>query len=419
MFKTTLIYPLLGMLVFVLFCHSGHAQESKIDSSEMKTLRIDPQSARGAAVSQIFDEVEFIPLETTKESLFGSIAEFDLTDSCYVIFDYDTRGVFIFNRDGKFQGRINASSLPKEENEKEPQNFWGFQLRKEGDRSLIQIQSRKYAIFFDTKGKLVKKVLHKDNKYRGEYTFSNGDQVQQGFRDNKTKDSTYYELAVLRDTVPVATYLPFDVKRYENDQFFGHGGVYDYRVQDELFFLTYYKTNIYKLTPKKLSLAYRIIFPAANTLPADFLSNPVYKGKRQEYFDANRDAIYALSGTYKFGNNLYFKTHSWGGSREKKFAFVYNLDNADLISLGNLEPDSLSHFLPVNDAGSGWDFSNRGFHKYDGTYLYTSYSSLAMFSFKEQSAGKNATYPPKLVSYFKSENKKSNPVLIRLKPKKN
>lgn len=80
-------------------------QEGKVDSSGMVTLRIDPQSARGANVSQVFDEVKFIPLETTKESLFGSIYDLRIVKNQFILFDQDTKAVLIFGRDGKFKGK--------------------------------------------------------------------------------------------------------------------------------------------------------------------------------------------------------------------------------------------------------------------------------------------------------------------------
>lgn len=86
----------------------------------------------------------------------------------------------------------------------------------------------------------------------------------------------------------------------------------------------------------------------------------------------------------------------------------------------DLEPDSLSSFLPVTDASSDfYDFKSRGFHMYENGYFYTNYSSLAMFTFKEQSEGKTTKYPPNLEAYFKTQNKKSNPIIIKLKPKQN
>src|SRR5687768_960534 len=93
----------LNALILCLFsCFNLFAQGTKIDSSEMVTLRIDPESSRGAAVSQVFDEVQFIPLETTKESLFGSVSQLEVTDKNYIIYDYDTRSIFIFSKEGKY-----------------------------------------------------------------------------------------------------------------------------------------------------------------------------------------------------------------------------------------------------------------------------------------------------------------------------
>ncbi|HEY0669813.1 MAG TPA: hypothetical protein VGD22_16645, partial [Sphingobacteriaceae bacterium] len=79
---------------------------------------------------------------------------------------------------------------------------------------------------------------------------------------------------------------------------------------------------------------------------------------------------------------------------------------------------SLSSFLPVTDAGAFYDFANKGFHLYKEGYFYTSYSSLAMFTFKEQLGDKNKKFSPEMHEYFKTQDRKSNPVIIQLKPKK-
>jgi hypothetical protein len=85
----------------------------------MRTLRIDPTTARGAAASQVFEEIKFIPLETTKESLFGSIHQFRIADGNYVIWDYDTKAILIFNKDGKYKAKINASKIKQDPADKE------------------------------------------------------------------------------------------------------------------------------------------------------------------------------------------------------------------------------------------------------------------------------------------------------------
>ena len=54
-------YALIILLFFcALFCLQAKAQNNKIDSSKMVTLRIDPSTAVGAPVSRIFEDIEFI-----------------------------------------------------------------------------------------------------------------------------------------------------------------------------------------------------------------------------------------------------------------------------------------------------------------------------------------------------------------------
>ncbi|MCX2451417.1 6-bladed beta-propeller [Pedobacter sp. PLR] len=403
--------------IYVSFYSPIIAQSSKIDSSAMVTLRLDPGSARGAAVSQVFEEVSFIPLETTKESLFGSISQLEVTEKCFIVYDYDTKSILIFSKAGKFKAKINSSNI-KDEKGKEAQSFWGFSLKQENHEDFIQINSGKYSIYFDLNGKLAKKVQSKDDKPDNGLKFADKTQIVEGYLDKKDKDSIYYQVGLVKDSNEVAKYLPYKADRFKNDQFYSGGNpFYDSGIADELFFLNYYEYNIFKVTPKKMLLAYRIIFPAINSLPADFAANPVYKNKRQEYFEKYPKAFYAISNTYKIGDQLFLKMHNWDHSKENKNALIYNLKTTALISVNGIEPDSSSFFLPVTDLGFYYDFSNRGFLKYDKKYFYTSYSSLAMFAFKEQSADKKPKYNALMSNYFKTENRKSNPVIIQLKPK--
>lgn len=411
---------MLFTLSICVFFYTGlAAQSSKIDSSQMRTLRIDPESARGSAVSQLFDEVQFIPLETTKESLFGSISQLELTDKYYIIYDYDTKSILIFTKEGKYKNKISASKIEKDPKDKTTQNFYGFALTRDNNETTIQVYTGRYFFYFDLEGKLLKKVPSKDLPYGNAYKFTDGTIVKQGYADKKDKDSTQYEIALLKGDKELGKYFPYHKDRYKEDQFFTAGSnLTDYGVTDEFFCLTFYEYNIYKLSPENLSLAYRIIFPASNTLPADFKTNPVYKNKRQEFFTKNPAVIYAVGNPYQIGDKLYFKTGSFTWANDKKSALVYDLKSSALTSINHLEPDSLSSFLPVTDAGYFYDFTNKGFLKFDGSYFYTSYSSLAMFTFKAQNEGKNRKYNDVLNTYFKTSDKKSNPIIVQLKPKK-
>jgi hypothetical protein len=79
---------------------------SILTNAQATTLRIDPSSARGGTVSQLFDEVNFIPLETIKESLFGRIDQLEVTDKYFVILDDNTNSILIFDKTGKFHAKI-------------------------------------------------------------------------------------------------------------------------------------------------------------------------------------------------------------------------------------------------------------------------------------------------------------------------
>lgn len=414
-----MIKPALPTLIlFMLFCSQLMAQASKADSSEMKTLRVDPATARGAAASQVFDEVNFIPLETTKESLFGSIGQLKITSDYYIIWDYDTKAILIFNKQGKYKAKINGSKIEKDRDNKDSQDFYGFSLKTENNQQVIQLSAGKYSFYFDLDAKLIRKV--KGEKYVSDDRFSDSTLVERGFMEKKDKDSTYYEVSLVKNEKKVASYFPYGVDKFKSDQYFtGAESMTKYGVQDELFFIRPYEYNIYKVTPKKLSLAYNIIFPAVNSLPLDFTENPSYKGKRAEYFQNNPKVFFGINSAYKISDNLYFNVTSWSWGNDEKKAFIYNLKNNSITSISDIEPDSLSQFLPVTDAGISYEFANRGFHLFDKKYFYTSYSSLALFGVKEQNEGKNRKYDPALTEYFKTQNRRSNPVLIQLKPKDN
>lgn len=413
------IKSLYVLSVFLFLSFNTFSQAGKVDSSGMLTLRIDPQNARGANVSQVFDEVRFIPLETTKESLFGSIYDLRIVQNQFILFDHDTKAVLIFAKDGKFKGKIDASKIPKDDADKSKNELYGYQITKENKDSVIAIYSSKYYFYFDFNGKQIKKVLHKEAGFNRDFELADKEtKIRPFYIEKKGKDSIHYELGILKKSKDSVGYFPFSIKRYQTDEFWGGTNFYDYGIPNEMFFINIYSYNLYKVTPSKLSLAYRIIFPANNSLPGDFMTNPIYIKKRGEYFRNNPKVFYNMNNTYLVGDQLYLQMRSWGWEKELKKAIIYNLKTTEITSLQDLQPDSLSSFLPVTDAGAFHDFSNKGFHLYKDNYFYTSYSSLAMFSFKEQLGDKNIKFSPQMQEYFKTQDRKSNPVIIQLKPKK-
>lgn len=397
------------------------AQTGKVDSTSMRTLRIDPQAARGAKVSQLFDEVTFIPLETNKESIFGRINTLKVIKGYYLVFDYNTKSVLIFYENGKYKTKINASKIAQEKGDKSKTDFYGFISEEVSKQTLIKIFTEKYCYYFDLDGKQVNKVLTKNASYNTDVKFGDSSTtVRLNYRYKKGQDSTYYEFGVVHNKKDSVGYFPFPLKRYETDEFWSSGSRFtQFGVPNEMFFVNYYEYNIYKIAPSKVSLAFRVIFPANNSLPQDFKTNPIYVKKRGEYFQKNPRVFFGIGDTYLFGNNLYLKMANYGFEPDLKKALIYNLKTGEIISISDIEPDERSSFLPITDAsGNFYDFRNYGFHLYQDGYLYTSYSSLAMFAFKEQLSDKYNSFSQEMTEYFKAQSKTSNPVLIRLKPKK-
>jgi hypothetical protein len=397
-----------------LFFTFTFAQVNTVDSSKMINLRIDPKTAKGGKVSQFFDEVSFIPLETTKESLFGAISKIEVVDDCYVIYDRDTKAVLIFDNKGKFKSKITADKIDPD-NSASQAVFYGYSIKKQSDSSLIRIFSGKTNVYFNLDGKLKSKVAAKDDTYDWGVRFSDGTEVVES---RPGDDDVLYDFMLLKNFKQIAAYFPFPKTRYQDNYFSSTvDPITDSKITDEKFYTRTFDYNIYTFTPKKLYLSYRLLLPAENSFPVDFTSNPIYFGKRKDYFNKQPNRISEIRNIYKIGSNLFFKIYTLNGN-EMRDGLIYNLKNSSLTSIKNLEPDQLSMFLPITDMDGFDDFDNSGFQIFDGTYLYTNMSSLAMFTFKEQSAGKNAKYNSELQSYFKTQDRKSNPVIIKLKPKK-
>jgi len=85
-----------------------------VAQTEHFKLRILPDQASGGNVSDYFESVEYIPLETTKESLLGDVHQMIVTNGSYVIYDNDTKSVYFFDLKGsylmKVRNEINTAS---------------------------------------------------------------------------------------------------------------------------------------------------------------------------------------------------------------------------------------------------------------------------------------------------------------------
>ncbi|MFD2034791.1 6-bladed beta-propeller [Belliella marina] len=92
---------LIAILVFS--CNSTEITESMV---ETKTFVLDPTDNNKIPISEVIEEVIFLPLETTNESLIGDIRSIKYFNNKYFIHDYEK--VLCFNEDGTFHSKLGS-----------------------------------------------------------------------------------------------------------------------------------------------------------------------------------------------------------------------------------------------------------------------------------------------------------------------
>lgn len=375
------------------------------------TLRIDPTTAQGGTVSQLIDSVVFTPLETNPQSSFGQIDQLEVTDKYFIILDQQTNSILIFTRKGDFHAKI---ELKKAYHSGE-YHIPAFNYNK--FTHFIEIPfSRSFSFCYNTDGQFVKKMVVFDFEY-GLILGKNTLAYYSYHSDPRFKDSTAYELVVAKDSVPLKKYFPYNMKTAtlkDKDMLYSNH-INFYRLDDTAaFFLRPYDYTLYTLSPETLYASYQFIFPAMNSLPANFTTDSSLNYKRLSFIEENKDIIYGLSNVYKVGDNLFFKLldRNTPGAN----SYLYNLRSNNLLCIDKISPDKKSYYLPITDAQIGVNFKNHGFLTEDKGFLFTSYSSQTLFQQEEISLNKDFKYPPTLFKYLNNKkNARSNPIIIQMR----
>jgi hypothetical protein len=394
-----------------------------VDSSKAQILRIDPSNAMGGNASDFFSEVNYIPLETTEQSLFGSISKLVITEDYFIILDRNTNSILIFNKNGKFHTKIKGT---------QDSPIWDLAVNKVTKEIRYSRDQYKTYIFANYDGKTLRSIksggdLAKDEVNDGDmHFFAPGKGVTYERPNNVDSTSKRYKvyskslIMFANDKNKVyAQGLSFD-KREGDDVDVISNGIWPFNtVSDTAFYYAKpYIFNIYTIKPDAISLSYKFVFPFYVSLPMDFAINPDYKKKHLEYIQKHPKAIFCIANFYQLKDNLIFKAASWNTYDEDNL--IYNIRTGTLIAYKHILQDEKSYFLPIYD-NSNWGitFNNTGILACSNGYLYTSASSLGMFQYHEKYADQKAKYPPALDAYFKKGSRKDNPVIMQLKLKDN
>ncbi|PZP39718.1 MAG: hypothetical protein DI598_19775, partial [Pseudopedobacter saltans] len=77
-----------------------------MSAQNVQTLRIDPESAVGGNVTDFFDSVTYIPLETTKDVLIGDMQHLQVSKNYIYFSSRDSKCIYVFDKSGKFVAKI-------------------------------------------------------------------------------------------------------------------------------------------------------------------------------------------------------------------------------------------------------------------------------------------------------------------------
>jgi hypothetical protein len=381
------------------------------------TIRIDPDNAVGSTISEVFDSVTYIPLETTKESIFGKIDQLSITDNYFIILDKNTNCILFFLKDGKFHCKINGGNTTL--------NFYNTISRFSVDRFAKEIGFLKgigKIVYYNFDGK---KIREEKSTYATVdfYLFPEKKAVyyQYNAEARLFPDSNNYELKFVTAGKVRFGKFPYNMKTapLQSREIYGidHSPFHDTGEDSTTLYCRPYSYRVNIITPGSIREAYDFIFPLMNSLPMDFRDQANVYGNRNDYIKNHIGLIYNISNVYRIGDNLFFKLYKNTKTSEAN-SFIYNFKSGNTIALSHVVSDSFNYFLPVCDLNDSYpEFAIDNFYTTDGTWLYTTHSSAFMFRTKEANVDKKIHYSPMLENYFTKGNKKDNPVIVKVKPK--
>ncbi|MBS1666700.1 MAG: 6-bladed beta-propeller [Bacteroidetes bacterium] len=373
------------------------------------TIRVSPDNAHGGTASQIFDSIQFTPLETTKESLFGSIDQLEVTDSFFIILDKRGKSILLFYRNGKLHTRITTGGQDK---------YFNYFTVNRNNRQIIV--SNNYAnglLLFDFDGKLLKKQpCPKD--VQSLYYFNKNIFLYNLLRpfDQNNSLPISYDLAYSKGYDSVFKYLhPYNSKSEDGQYNIMYSPINFSGQEGTCMFSLPFSYTIFQLNDSGVSCKYQFIFPVEYSLPPNFESDSSYKGKRAKYVYQDQDNYKKVSGitsVYRIDDYLIFSAQRGLMSMDAGWNYLYNLRSGNLYSFTKITGDSTSFYFPL--MSNLLEIPNA---TYKGK-IYSSTPAFRLFSIKDN-INKQVKYPKVLQDFFINGNKNNNPVIVEfnLKPK--
>lgn len=398
----------------------------------VKVIQVDPRQAYGGPVSDYFNNIQYIPLETTPESTFGEIANMVITDSSYIICDNDTKSILFFNPKGKFIKKISSNKdvFPYFEYDyfNKVVSICFISKTDFFSNDNDATKSIRFFRFSDTGHPIDTIVVHsREDEDIKKVNLGDGywfkTQTCRFEKGKGPKDTTIYLMNIYKGDSLHKKLIPYHQKEQFGFCYFGgwlSSKQEDYTVIDGITYTaTPYEHKVYKITKDTAIKVFEIVFPYDVAIPKSVLK---YRDTKTLDSVSNiarpPGIIYSLAKIFFKGNKLFFKGESHfylstvSTSELRAYNFIYDTVQQKVSALERLTPDSTSSFLPVFDMRDG--LMENGI-LYQNDYFYSNVSSLDMFQAYEKNKSRNPVYPEVLKAYFKTQNRRSNPVIVRMK----
>ncbi len=382
----------------------------KLDAQKIIDIRIDPNNATGGTAMHVFDSIKYIPLETTKESLFANIDQLEVDDDYFFINDMSQRSILIFYQNGNFYKRIRTGAQNK---------FFGyFTLDREHKQIIADNNFSGDLLVYDYNGNLVTHFPCPKN-IGSVYRFPNDTYVYRLERpgDPKEKAEIPFDIAYSKGPNKIVKYsngynAAFQDGRYNTpDNPLSYSGQ-----QNSCMFSVPFDYNVFELSDTGIINQYQFIFPMQYSLPKNFSTDSsLGGGKRADMVYSNREwanKIHAISGLHHVDDYLLFYGETSHIVFGNDWNYLYNLKHKTLLSFSKVSADSSSFYFPL--LGSVYETIECIHDK----KIYSAFPAFRLFSFKDAN-GHAIKYPEALEKLFISGSKNSNPILVEMELKKN
>jgi hypothetical protein len=405
-----------AIILFVVFvCNIATAQE-------VPKIRIDPSKSFGGTISEYFDSIEYIPLETTKESLFGYVVQMVVTDSSIIISDFDTKAVFFFTKQGKFMQKVKTGTAYPNIDYNRVNRYLTIRSVDENDKPIEKYYSitghpleQAPEIIKIPKSKIVMPLGD------GYYIKPNFCAIWPG---QKPADTAIYLAQIYKQDTLVKSFIPIIAKeKIAACSFFTVNELSPPFEGGAVYMATPVDHEVYRITKDTAIKTYQFIFSADRSF-----SRRITESKDFKFIDSlrketpeNVNVVIKVNNIFKYKDVLFFRIITRRNGSDRKigyddtFNFIYNLNTGKLSCIERMLPDSSNGFLPFY----GWGITMFGLnYNKDDDRFYTNVSSLEMFQAYAENKPKKPTYPISTIEYFKTQNRKANPVIVSFKLKK-